>query len=604
MKISFFKILLFVLLPAFAMAQPTKLAQQYYRTGEYEKAATLYQKLYKEQPYSDFYFSRYFDCLVLLENFDDAEKVLKQRIKKKPTNPELYVNYGNLYERQFQEDKANEQYLKAVEQLPAERYQIIRLANSFIKLTKYDLALKAYEKGGALLKDKGIFAYELGDLYRRKGDSEPMITNYLNALDQNPTRLSSMKTLFQRYLDDDDFQELQIQLYDRIRENPKSTTFPELLTWLFIQKKDYKNALRQVRAMDKRLKENGGRVFQLAQTAYRDKDYETAIKAYDYIVANKGERNTYYLESKRETLKCKRFQLVAGYQYSKEDLRVLEGEYEEFLNEFGRNKTTASMILELAELEALYINDLNKATELLEEMVKYPNIRSQVQAKGKIALADYYLMQGERWESTLLYSQVDKAFKDDVIGQTARFKNAKLSYYTGEFEWAQDQFSVLKASTSKLIANDALDLSVFILDNLGLDTTARPMMMYAEADLLVFQNRLEEAFAILDSIRSIYPQHSLDDDILYTKAQIYYKKRDLEKTVEMYEAIVSGYPESIRLDNAIFALAELNENQLNNPDKAKELYKKIILDHSDSTFAVEARKRFRALRGEGFDVQE
>lgn len=605
MKLSFWKILLLVLLPAFAYAQPTKLAQQYYRTGEYEKAASLYQKLYKEQPYSDVYFSRYFDCLVLLENYKEAEKVLKSRIKQKPNNPELYVNYGNLYERQFKEKEAEEQFVKAIDQLPKERYQIIRLANSFIKLTKYDLALKTYEKGGTIFKDKYLFAYELGDLYRRKGDSKPMVTNYLNSLEQNPTRLASMKTLFQRYLTDDDFKELQIQLYDKIREDPKSTTFPEMLTWLFIQRKDYKNALRQVRAMDKRLKENGGRVYQLAQTAYRDKDYETAIKAYEYIVANKGERNTYYLESKREILKCKRFQLVAGYQYSKEDLKILEGEYESFLNEFGRNKTTASMILELAELEALYINDLDKSIELLDEMINYPGIARHVQAKGKLALADYYLMQGERWESTLLYSQVDKAFKDDVLGQTARFKNAKLSYYTSEFEWAQSQFKVLKASTSKLIANDALDLSVFILDNLGLDTTSKPMAMYAQADLLVFQNRLDEAFAVLDSIRAVYPKHSLDDDILYTKAQIYMKQRNLPRVVEMYETIINTYPESIRLDNSIFALAQLYENQLNDLDKAKELYKKIILEHSDSTFAVEARKRFRTLRGEGYDnVQE
>lgn len=578
--------------------QTAKLAQQYFRNGEYEKAAELYQKLYQAQSYSDFYFTRYLATLVALQNFSKAEKLLKKRIKKYPNKTQLYVDYGNLYEQQYESQKADAKYQEAIAKLPAERYQIIRLANAFVKLTKYDLALQTYERGGKILKDKYLFAYELGDLYRRKGETKSMIENYLNALVQNPTRLSSMKTLFQRYLGDEDFKELQVQLYDRIQQDATSTVYPELLTWLFIQRKDYKNALRQVRAMDRRLKENGGRVYRLAQTAARDKDYPTAVKAYNYIVENKGRQNTYYLEAKREILRCKRSQLVAGYNYSLEDLRILEKEYEEFLTEFGHNKSTGGIILELAELEALYINDLDKATDLLDEMVRFPDLRRQLKAEAKIALADYYLMQGERWEATLLYSQVDKDFKDDILGQLARFKNAKLSYYTGDFQWAQDQFSVLKASTSKLIANDALDLSVFIMDNLGLDTTIGPMLKYARADLLVFQNQFEQAFITLDSIKTLYPKHSLEDDIYYTKAKIYLKKKALNKAAEMFNYIIANFPESIRLDNALFELGDLYENHLDKKEEAQELFKRIITEHSDSTFAVEARKRFRALRGE------
>lgn len=593
MKYTF--LILGLLFSLSAFAQPDKLAQEYYRNGEYEKAATLYQQLYDQNPYSDFYFTRYLTSLLSLENYKEAEGLIKKQIKKYPDKIQLYVNYGNLFERQFEMEKARKKYEEAIERLPAERYQVIRLANSFIQLTKYDLALQAYEKGQKVLKDKKLFAYELGDLYRRKGDSQPMIDNYLNALLENPARLTSMKTLFQRYLSEDDFTELQTQLYDRIRTNPNESIYPEMLTWLFIQKKDYKNALRQVRAMDKRLKENGGRVYRLAQTAAKDEDYKTAIKAYDYIVDEKGKTNTYYIEAKREILKCKRKQLVAGYDYTQEELKTLEGEYLAFLTEFGKNKQTASIVLELAELEAIYINDLDKAIELLSELIEFPGVQHQLQAKGKIALADYYLMQGERWEATLLYSQVDKAYEDDALGQLARFKNAKLSYYMGDFEWAQAQFSILKASTSKLIANDALDLSVFIMDNLGLDTTAAPMYMFAKADLLAFQNQFEEAFAMLDDIRKEFPKHSLEDDILYTKANIYLKKQDLTTAAAIFEDIINNYPESIRVDNALFELAELNELYLDNTPKAVELYKRIFMDYSSSTFSVQARKKFNVL---------
>jgi TolA-binding protein len=197
-----------------------------------------------------------------------------------------------------------------------------------------------------------------------------------------------------------------------------------------------------------------------------------------------------------------------------------------------------------------------------------------------------------------LYSQVDKDFKEETIGQEARFKNARLAYFNGDFQWSQAQFDILKASTSKLISNDALDLSVFIMDNLNLDTSSAAISLYSGAEMLVFQNRFDEAFLKLDTLRLAFPEHSLQDDILYLEAQIFEKKRNWEKAASLYTTIAEKYPEDIRADNALYALAQIYEFRLVNLDKAKELYEKIFMDYSGSLFAVDARKRFRVLRGD------
>ncbi len=276
----------------------------------------------------------------------------------------------------------------------------------------------------------------------------------------------------------------------------------------------------------------------------------------------------------------------------------MQQQYESFLSEFGRSRVTAGIISEQAELEALYINDLDKAIGLLTEVIEFPNADLILVANAKLNLGDYYLMQGEVWEATLLYSQVDKAYKEDALGNEARYRNARLSYYDGDFQWAQAQFDILKASTSKFISNDAIDLSVFIMDNLGLDTTAEALTLYAQADLLVFQNKFEEAFQSLNKLLKDFPAHSLEDDVLYLKSKIYNKKRDYIKQAETLQRIMEGYPEEIRADNALFELAELYQTHLNDPEKAKELYEKLFIDYSSSTFAVEARKRFRIMRGD------
>ncbi len=591
-------LLLICALPLAVQAQDARLAQQYYRNGEYEKAAVLYEQLFQSNENNDFYLDRYVECLLSLEDYNGAEKVIKRQLRREPDNVKLFVTYGKLYERQFKDDEAQKQYRKAIDNLPRDRFAVIKLANAFSSLTKYDLAIETYEKGAQLLKDDQIFAYYLADLYRRKGDSEKMIKYYLNSLEANPSRLENLQTIFQRYLSEEDFFELQKQLYTRIQESDDAAYYPELLAWVFIQRKDYKSAFRQVRALDRRFRENGGRVYQLAQIAANDKDYDAAIEAYDYIVESKGANSTFYIDAKRESLQARRDKIVEGYDYTQQDLLELEKQYENFLQEFGRSKITASIVLELAKLQALHLNQLDNAISLLQEILEFPNVDPGLEAVAKLNLGDYYLMNGEVWEATLLYSQVDKAFKEDMLGHEARYRNAKLSYYSGDFQWAQAQFDVLKASTSKLIANDALDLSVFIMDNLGLDSTVAALNLYAEADLLVFQNQFDEAFLKLDTLLYEYPEHALEDDVLYLKAKIYQKQREFEQAAEALKRIIDKHPEEIRADNAIFQLGELYELHLGDIEKAKTLYETLFIDYSGSTYAVEARKRYRRLRGD------
>lgn len=297
-------------------------------------------------------------------------------------------------------------------------------------------------------------------------------------------------------------------------------------------------------------------------------------------------------------MQCRRRKITEGFNYTQLDLTTLEAEYESFLTQYGKSHLSATIILQLAELEAVYLRNLPKAISLLEELKLVPGVRPNILARLKINLGDYYLMHGDIWESTLLYSQVDKAFKEDTIGQEARFKNARLSYFNGDFQWAQAQFDVLKASTSKLIANDALDLSVFIMDNLNLDTTSDAISLYASAEMLVLQNRYEEAFLKLDTLARDFPEHSLQDDILYLKGRIWDQQRNYEKAIPLYQEIAEKYKEDIRADNALYALAQIYELKQIDLEKAKEIYEKIFLDYSGSVFAVDARKRFRVLRGD------
>lgn len=577
--------------------QKYRLAVEYYNSGEYEKAAQIYESLYKESPNNKSYFNWYIQCLIDLKDYENAGRITQAELKKNPNDVSLYVTYGNLLERQGFNDKANAEFRKAINNLNPDPTNITNLANNFTNLAKYDLAIETYLKGEKLSNVENLYVYNLADLYRRQGDVKNMIKYYLITVEKEPSS-ANIQTSLQRFLSEEDYTELQKQLYQKIQEKTDIPHYGELLQWTFTQKKEYDKALRQAKALDRQFEENGNRVFNLADVAFKDKDYNTAIDAYQYVVNNHGRNTSFYLDSKRGLLNSKKAKVTENFNYSKEDLNILKMEYVSFLNELGRNTQTATLMQEFADFEALYVNELDTAIMILEELRQFGGLPPDAIAKAKLALGDYYLMNGDRWEASLLFSQVDKDFKEGQIGEYARERNARLSYFSGDFEWSQEQFKILKGATSKLISNDAIDMSVFILDNLGMDTTEVTLQMFAQAELLTFQNKYTEAIQKLDSINILFPEHSLDDDVLYTKAQIYKKQRRTKEMIEMYQTIIEKYPEEIRADNAIFELAELYETKLNEPEKAKVLYEKLFVDYSSSTFAVEARKRFRKLRGD------
>jgi len=578
--------------------QKTQLANQYYNSGEYEKAAKYFKEIFEKTNRNPYYFNKYIECLLALDQYKESEKAIKDQLKRNRKDVHLYVLLGNVHDRKIEPEKAKIQYERAIQELPAEYNQISSLANAYIRQTKYDLALRTYEKGEKLLQEEGRFAYYIADIHKRKGDTPKMIHHYLLSAKQNPGRVESLKKIFINSLGSEDYVELMTQLYDKMQDDPENIFYPEMLEWIFIQQKDYVKALRQAKALDLRLEENGNRVYNIGSIAANDKDYDTAIKAYEFIIETKGINSSYYIDARQELLSNKKKKVLYNKQATDEDFLYLKEEYLSYLDELGWNAQSAYIVSELASLSAYYLKDLEEGISILEKMINYPGVNKYVRANGKINLGDFYLMKGDIWEATLLYSQVDKEFKEDFLGEKARFKNAKLFYYNGDFQWSQKQFDVLKASTSKLISNDAIDISVFIMDNLGLDTTDVALGLYAESELLIVQNKFDQAFEKLDTLVSQFPDHTLQDDIYYAKAHIYKKQRNYDQAVVMYNKIIENYPEEIRCDNSIYELAEMYETEIGDIEKASALYEKLFIDFTNSTLAIEARKKYRQLRGD------
>ncbi|MCK4676935.1 MAG: tetratricopeptide repeat protein [Bacteroidales bacterium] len=578
----------------------SKLAAQYYRNQEYDKAARLYEKLYEKNPtYVNYTYYMY--SLVQINEHNKAEKLVKKRMKKFSGKPRYMVDLGYVYISAEESAKGKKQFDNAINMLKPDKREIIDLANAFKSKRETDYAIKTYEHGRKLLNNAYPFHLELAAVYAQAQKYEKMFDEYLNLLEYDYNLVNTVQSKLQTALDDDPDNTkndlFRRSLLKRIQRNPDDSYYSEMLLWFAVQQKDFETAFLQAKALDKRYREEGQRIFSLAQLSASNKDYDVAVEAYNYII-NKGETNVLYLKSKVALLNVLLLKITDSYSYTPEELLELENDFKATLNEFGENPATLSLIRNMSHLQAFYLNNTQNAILMLNKAISIRNITTQQRAGCKLELADILLFSGEPWEATLLYSQVEKAFKHEPLGHEAKFKNAMLTYYIGEFEWAKAQLDVLKAATSKLIANDAMELSLLISDNMDVDSTYNVLSIYSKADLLVFQHKNIDAMQVLDSIITLYPGHPIVDEVLYKKAEILLSTGKFHEADTVLQQLITLFSYDILADNALFKLGDLHENYLNNQSKAMEYYQTLLTDYPGSLFSVEARKRYRRLRGD------
>ncbi|MDB5134002.1 MAG: tetratricopeptide repeat protein [Mucilaginibacter sp.] len=582
-----------------AQVNDLQLARQFTTNGELQKALEIYQKLYKQD--NEAYYSYYVNGLLSLKKFDEAENITKKMLRKHPGDYQYTINLGRIYTQKGDTGKAEIVYDDMIKNMPADAGEIANLASKFYQAENADYAIKIFQQGRKLLHNDKLYTFELISLYRYKRDKAALTEEYLNFLPDNPSFISQAEnTLSTIYEGEVDYNMLKTALFKRIQKDPQQTIYIDMLTWQFLQQKDFDQALNQALALSRRQNDDGNSIFDLCQTLISNEAYETAIRGYEYIIS-KGKDQQLYIPAKIELINTKNLLVTSG-KYTQADLLSLEKDYKELLNEFGKTPSTVFAMQRLAKLQSFKLHKLNDAQKLLEEAINIPNIKANLLNSCKLDLGDVYLLNGQPWEATLLYSQVETGYPNTSIGQDAKFRNAKLAYYTGDFNWAKGQLDVLKAATSQLIANDALNLSLLISDNLAADTAGKALKMYARADLQIFEEQPEKAVLILDSIDVKYPGNSLSDDILMAKARILIQQKNYADAIVPLKKIVTDHPFNLWADDAVYMLGDIYESHLNNKDQAKIYYQKIITDYPGSLWINDARKHFRVLRGDKPDA--
>ncbi len=576
-----------------------QLATMFFRDGNYEKAAALYGRLYDADP-KQHYYTYYLFCLMELGDWKEAEKLVRRHLKRNNDEPRFLVDLGYLMLRQGNVSSAYSQFDDAVKRMGAGRADVINLANAFLVRQQMDYAIKVYEKGRKISKDYG-YHMEMAQLYERLERFPEMVEEYLTMLETDRTNIQHVQSRLQSALSNDpDLKKndaLREALLKRVQRNPDLPLYSEMLLWHAMQQKDFELALIQARALDRRFQEGGARVFELAAMAVANEDYISARNALEYVVGL-GPEEIYYTQARIDLLNVRYTELRTNMGHTRLQMEGLESEYLKLIQELGKNPQTLSLIRNLARLQAFELHKSEAAIEMLSATLQMATIKPNELAETKLQLADIYLFSGEVWEATLLYSQVDKAFRDDPLGHQARFSNARLSFYIGEFNWAKSQLDILKAATSKLIANDAMQLSLLISDNMDNDSAENALRLYAMADLYLYQNQTDSAISMLRELERTYTYHALFDDLLLKKAEIMIQRQEYQAADSLLAQLAERYPEDILADDALYQRGVLQADVFADKTKSMEIFEKLMFEYPGSLYVVDARKRYRQLRGD------
>ena len=581
-----------------------QLANEYLVKGDKKKAMDLYKDLSRSDANIPLIHNNYLNLMIDVGAFDDALDYLKKITRRDPENIQYKLDVGLVYVRSGEVSKADK-YFKELSGQVRSNMQLAKMMSDYLaarSLSEYSIMV--LNECRNYLGNPYLFCLELAMLYRIQGQQDKMVQEYLSYVTQSSANIQYVKNVMQALLTKpDELESLERLLYDKVQQHPDVEVYSDLLIWVTMQQKNFYASFIQARAYDKRYKREGEKSLEVARVALDNDDYDNASRIYRYVIKEyRGTSN--HLLARLGLIRTREARVKKTFPVNADSVQALIEDYEEFITEYPSNPNSLEAARNQALLYANFLDQKDAAIKILNQLINNPRATLYLKSKAKLDLGDIYLLKGEAWESTLLYSQVEKTQKENPVGYEAKLKNAKLSYFKGNFRLAQEHLDILKEATTREIANDAMDLSMRIKENIAFDSVGEALKYYAQVELLLYQNKIDSALSRINKLKQgisdsgAFSNQTILDDVYWLEADIRMKRGEFPESIALLQKILDEYPDDVLADDAFFLQGEIYERQINDKEKAMEIYREFLTKYPGSVFAAEARKRFRTLRGD------
>ena len=583
-----------------------QIANEYVLSGEKEKALKVYEDLARNSINIPLIHNDYLNLMLDLGKYKEAEAYVEKLIRRGDERLTYHLDLGLVYVKSGDIPKAEKQFKTIIKSSASDIYKIKSISDYLSAHRLTDYAVMAMQEARKVHSNNTLFTLELANLYRLQGNRDAMVEEYLNYVTQTPGNINYVKNLLQILLTrPEEMESLEMLLYEKVQQYPDSEVYADLLIWVNLQQKNFYGAFIQARAYDKKFKKETPKTLEIANVALSNEDFENADRGFSYVV-KEYDNTENYLPARLGQIRAREAKVKKSYPINKDSVRYLIREYQSFATSYPDNPNAYEALLNQATLYAYYLDEKDAAVDRLGELIENPRVAPYIKARAKLELGDIYVLKEEPWEAILLYSQVERSQRETPIGYEAKLRNAKLSYYKGEFALAQEHLDILKEATTREIANDAMDLSIRIKENTTFDSAGTALRDYAYIELLLHQNKIDSALWQMEQLKSGIDQHTGEkitnstilDDVYWLEANIRLKKGEFEQSFVLLQKILDEYGDDILADDAYFLQGEIREVYQLQKDQAMEIYREFLNKFPGSVYAAEARKRYRQLRGD------
>jgi tetratricopeptide (TPR) repeat protein len=596
MRIVLFLIFSFWIAVIYAQneAQKAQLAKQLLENAEYAKAEVLYKELMQANTQEESYVMYYNTCLVAQKKYGESEKLLSKKARK---NSLYALELGYTYHEWGKMTDAERTWMPLLRPKNANKDYFTTISLFFSQKNLPYWQIRTYQEARTYFKDEYLFSEELIELYGETKDITQAVAEFVRLLKKKPNELPMVQTKVTNIINsDEDFKKAEQGILQEVVQDENNTTMKELLIWLYLQHKDYENALVQAKALDRLNKERGYRIVDIAEVAEQNKNYTVAIEACNYVI-QRYPNDIYHEKASMGKARVSELQATEKSVPDPNEIKTVIQNYKNHIQQFGTNQKTVDAMYRIAYLSVFYLYDLTQASKYIESILN--NTTTDIRRVDALLLkADIAIINNDFITADNIYTELEQRYKDAVQGNISKFKHAQLSYYKGEFELANSRLKILKHGTHNDIANDALKLSLFIQDNTIMDSNVTVLRHYARAELLSYQNKKEQAIQSLDSLIQKYPAHSVIDDTWFLKAKIYTSLNKPDKALACYQQITEKYSSDILGDDALYLTAKMYDEVYKQNEKALTLYQDFLVKYPGSLYVTQVRKRIRELRGE------
>ncbi len=597
-----------------------RMAQQYERSGDYRNASRLYERLYVRDPGNFTYFDGYRRMLMQLREYDKAISMTEERLAEDPRDVNLRSILGGMYYRAEERDKAFEVWEETLERDPRNMVAYQKVATQMIENRLLDQAIEIYKRGRENVGQPHLFANDLAFLYASTMNYRGATREYMLMLEQTPQQLNFIQSRLSMYvLRNEGLPQAIEVLEEKAEQNRDKIQFQRLLAWLYREAKDFDKAYEIYKHIDNSQNARGAELYSFAQTAFREREYEAAARAYRDILDQYPEfdrtpqvRLGYArcLEEK-SMIADSLYEAVFPVSPPVDDTRITEMRpsydrvieaYKNLVNEYEGTSIGAQALFRVGLIQYHWYFDLDGALETLQEVARLYS-RGNIYMDTRELLGDIYIVRGALDEAlaqydTLLASQhITEEYKD-----LATLRRAEIAFFRGEFDKALEEIRELVQKSYSSYANNAIELQTFIIENrepaLRGVRSDDALKLYARAMHQKRQQRYSEAIATLEHIIEEYPNALLVDDALLTIGDLNFSMRRYDDAVSAYRQIQSLEDKSIVTDRALMRIAEVYHFGTGERERAIVAYEDLIVEYPRSMLATEARQRIRMLRGD------